>query len=205
MSEASAGAPQGELDLALEIDSPLDMPRWRPLAHWAMAFPLYIFAIAPIILGIFAWIVAWFAILFTGRMPVMMHNLITLWIRFHYRLIAFVFGLTIAYPPLTFSPGGPDDGDHNGVTITMPGLRGETSRLALIHSIMAIPHAIVLFFLGFAFLGAGAVAWFAVLITGKYPAALHGFMINVLFWQLRVQAYVGMLYEQYPRFGFGNP
>jgi hypothetical protein len=193
--------PQGEPLVGYEIGGPLEMPRWRPLVQWAMAFPHFIFAIAPIILGIVGWVWAWFAILFTGRMPVMAHNFITLWLRFHYRLYAFFFGLTTAYPPLTFSPGGPDDADHEGVTVTLPGLQAQTSRLALIHMILAIPHLLILAFLWIVFLLAGAVAWVAVLITASYPAGLRAFMIKVLAWQLRVQAYVGMLDGQYPRFG----
>lgn len=198
MSEQSIDEPL----IGLSIDSAPEMPRWRPLVHWAMSIPVLIFAIAPIILAIVGWVVAWFAILFTGRMPVMAHNFITLWLRFYYRLYAFLFGLTTAYPPLTFSPGGTDDGEQEGVTITMPGLEERTSRLALIHMILAIPHLIILYVLWIGFLLAGAAAWVVVLVTGRYPQGLRGFMIGVLTWQFRVHAYVGMLFGPYPRFGF---
>jgi hypothetical protein len=186
----------------LQVDGALEMPRWRPLVQWAMAIPVIIMGVFVQVLGIFALLIAWFAVLFTGRMPTLMHNLITLWIRFHFRLFSFIFGWTIVYPPLTFSPGGPDDGEYDTVTVTMPGLEGETSRVALIHWLMAIPHLIILAALGYAVLAVGAISWFAVLFTGRYPEGLRKFMIDVANWQLRVQAYVGMLNSDYPKFGF---
>ena len=197
-----SGGQEGEPALAYEIDGPLEMPHWRPLVQWAMAIPVMIVGIAAYIIGALGWLVAWFAILFTGKMPAAMHNWITIYIRFMYRLWAFYFGWTLVYPPFVFSGGGADDGKYESVSVTLPEHQEETSRLALIHFIMAIPHMILLYFLMIAVWVVGVICWFAVLFTGKYPEGLRDFMIRVTTYQFKVYSYVGMLYEPYPKFTF---
>ena len=44
-------------------------------------------------------------------------------------------------------------------------------------------------------------AWFAVLLTGRYPKGIFGFVEGVLRWGLRVQAYAFVLVtDRYPPF-----
>jgi hypothetical protein len=44
------------------------------------------------------------------------------------------------------------------------------------------------------------IAWFAILFTGAYPAALHRFGVGVLRWTVRVEAYLLLLHDAYPPF-----
>jgi hypothetical protein len=44
------------------------------------------------------------------------------------------------------------------------------------------------------------VGFFAVLVTGEYPRGVRSFLVNVYRYVLRVQAYVGLLTDQYPPF-----
>jgi hypothetical protein len=67
--------------------------------------------------------------------------------------------------------------------------------------LLAIPHYIVLFFLGIAVLVCLVVAWFAILFTGRYPRGLFDFIVGVNRWSLRVDAYAFMLVtDRYPPF-----
>ena len=61
-----------EQTVHLEIDYPnveQDLNRWLPLVKWFLAIPHYIVLAFLAIGAIFAIIIAWFAILFTGRYP----------------------------------------------------------------------------------------------------------------------------------------
>jgi hypothetical protein len=44
------------------------------------------------------------------------------------------------------------------------------------------------------------IGFFAVLITGGYPQGLRDFLVGVYRYNVRVQAYVGLLTDQYPPF-----
>ena len=56
-------------------------------------------------------------------------------------------------------------------------------------AVLAIPHYIVLFFLDLASFIVVIVAWFAILITGRYPRGMFGFVEGVIRWNVRVTAY----------------
>ena len=71
----------------------------------------------------------------------------------------------------------------------------------LLKWLLAIPHYIVLFFLGIAAFFAVILAWFAILATGRYPRALFDFIVGVGRWGLRVAAYAFLLVtDRYPPF-----
>ena len=62
--------------------------------------------------------------------------------------------------------------------------------------ILAIPHWIVLVFLGIAAFVVWLVASLAIVVTGRYPAVLLRFSIGVAHWAVRVSAYGGTLSQQ---------
>jgi len=77
--------------------------------------------------------------------------------------------------------------------------------LPLVKWFLAIPHYIVLWFLGIAALVVVIVAWFAILFTGRYPKDLFDFVVGVLRWCLRVEAYAFLLTtDRYPPFRLGE-
>ncbi|MGH2952207.1 MAG: DUF4389 domain-containing protein [Solirubrobacterales bacterium] len=72
--------------------------------------------------------------------------------------------------------------------------------LPLVKWLLAVPHYIVLFFLIIGVLFAKIAAFFAVLITGRYPEGIFSFVSGVLGWSWNVTAYVYLLTDRYPPF-----
>ena len=89
----------------LEIDYPdveQDLNRWLPLVKWLLAIPHYIVLAFLAIGGIFVWIIAWFAILFTGRYPRPLFDYMVGVGRWALRVQAYAFLLvTDRYPPFS--------------------------------------------------------------------------------------------------------
>jgi hypothetical protein len=86
-------------------DAAHDLNRWLPLVKWLLAIPHYIVLIFLWIALIVVVIIAWFAILFTGRYPRGMFDFVEGVIRWGNRVIAYAFLLvTDRYPPFTLRP-----------------------------------------------------------------------------------------------------
>jgi len=86
-------------------DAKGQLNRWLPLVKWFLAIPHYI-VLAVLYLGaLVVVIVAWFAILFTGRYPRGIFDYVEGVIRWHNRVVGYAFILvTDQYPPFRLRP-----------------------------------------------------------------------------------------------------
>jgi hypothetical protein len=81
-------------------DARQDLNRWLPLVKWLLAIPHYIVLAFLYLAVIVVVIVAWFAILFTGRYPRGIFDFVEGVIRWHNRVVGYAFILvTDRYPP----------------------------------------------------------------------------------------------------------
>ncbi len=115
--------------------------------------------------------------------------------RFSLRVTAYFALLRDEYPST-------DEEQAVHVAFPYPDVKQDLNRwLPLVKWFLAIPHYIVLFFLGIAAFVSVVIAWFAILITGRYPRGLFDFVVGVFRWSLRVAVYAFILTtDQYPPF-----
>lgn len=115
--------------------------------------------------------------------------------RFSNRVGAYLGLLTDRYPSTEAEQSVHLDLDY-------PNVKQDLSRwMPLVKWLLAIPHYIVLAVLAVGAIFAILIAWFAILITGRYPRALFDYVVGVGRWALRVQAYATLLItDRYPPF-----
>jgi uncharacterized protein DUF4389 len=98
----------------------------------------------------------------------------------------------------------PSTDERQSVTLEFPypdAKQGLNRWLPLVKWFLAIPHYVVLVFLGLAAIVCVILAWFAILFTGRYPRGLFDFVVGVLRWGNRVAGYAFVLVtDQYPPF-----
>jgi Domain of unknown function (DUF4389) len=148
------------------------------------------------VLGVVAWFVAafsWVAILVTGRHPGALWRLAAFYLGWRVRAIAYLTLLRDEYPPF-------GEGEYPAeLVLSVPD--GPRDRLTVaFRFFLALPHLVVLWLLSFVWACTTAIAWFVILFTGRYPERLYGFALGVLAWDVRVQAYMLLLRDEYPPF-----
>jgi len=200
-----------------------ELSRWLWLVKWLLAIPHFIALFFLFIAFILLSIVAFFAILFTGRYPRSIFDFNVGVLRWGWRVAFYSYGAlgTDRYPPFTLAPV-PDYPASVEVAYPERLSRG----LVLVKWwLLAIPHYLVLGIL----LGGGS--WFArsggwdrdgdewrggegpglivllvvfaaiaLLFTTRYPRGIFRFVMGLDRWVLRVVGYAALMTDAYPPF-----
>ena len=115
--------------------------------------------------------------------------------KFSARVSSYLILLTHEYPST-------DEDQAVHIDIPYPDVKEELHRgMPLVKWFLSIPHWFILCFLSIAAVACTVIAWFAILFTGRYPKGLFDFVVGVMRWSIRVQAYAFLLTtDRYPPF-----
>jgi len=115
--------------------------------------------------------------------------------RFTARVGVYILLLTDRYPST-------EDDQNLHLDVPYPDAKNDLNRgLPLVKWFLAIPHYFILFFLFIAVFVVTFIGWFAIIFVGRYPRGLFDFVVGVLRWTWRVQAYAILLAtDKYPPF-----
>jgi hypothetical protein len=139
-------------------------------------------------------LIAFFAILFTGKYPEGLFNFNRGIMRWQANVTAYYDLLRDEYPPFSMDPG------QYPVTfeIDMP---ENLQRWAPLYKwILAIPHFIIVGVLGFIAFFVVIYGGIMVLTSGTYPEGAFRFVVGVQRWSLRTTTYAFFFHDQYPPF-----
>lgn len=191
------GVPSG-VPVDVSLDAPLEVARWRPLVAWLLAIPHFVVLYVMGIVAEICMLIAFFSVLFTKRVPPGVHGFIVRYYRYAWQVYSYMLFMRESYPEWASQAGDVDPGvDPARVTIRRA---DELQRWAPLYKwILAIPHFIVLMVLIIGAFLAVVIAWFAVLITGRWPEGLRNYLVGVARWSMRVNAYI-LLRDEYPPF-----
>ena len=214
---------RGDLDLTFDVDYPQQLSRWKTAFRLVLALP--ILALVAILVGpyrfegltaswgIDPWTVTVPNFAYVGGLLVLAPLLMIVirrkyprwwfdWnvglLKLQSRVAAYLYLLRDEYPST-------DEDQAVHLTVRYPDTPQELNRwLPLVKWLLAVPHYVVLLVLTVASMVAVVIAWFAVVITGRYPRPLFSFSVGYLRWNYRVIAYAFLLAtDKYPPFRLG--
>jgi len=190
----TTAAPAPSYPLIYDVEYPERLSRWLIFVKWLLAIPHYIVLYALNIVSRVITLVAFFAILFTKRYP---RGLFNLWLGIHRwsaNVSAYTGLMRDEYPPFSM------DADKYPVTFDVQYAEELNRWLPLVKWLLAFPHYIALILLFVASLFVYIVVFFSILFTTKFPRGMFDFVVGVQRWGLRVNAYVGLVRDEYPPF-----
>jgi uncharacterized membrane protein len=175
------------------IDHAQKRSRLTALFRILLAIPVIIVAYVYELVTLIAVIIAWFALLITGRYPEGLYNFVAGFVRFYLRLTGYLFLAVDAYPPFS----GADDPDYP-LHVSIPERKDHYNRLLVLLRIpFAIPLGIYVYLLLIVFEILSVIAWFVIVIAGRLPSFIASYQQFTLGWLARVEALVLLLTESY--------
>ena len=189
---ANMGSP--EFPLRFDVVYPEQLNRWLVLVKWLLAIPHILIVYALVNVASVIQFIAFFAILFTTKYPQPLFEFVVNIYRWQANLYAYLGLMRDEYPPFSWEPG------QYPVTFEIDYPQELNRWLPLVKWLLALPHYVVLFFLGIAALAVWVIAFFAILFTATYPRGMFDFIVGVLRWGNRVNAYVYFMRDEYPPF-----
>lgn len=186
--------------LQYDVAYPEHLNRWLPLVKWLLIIPQ---AIVLALVGLVAYVVgiiAFFAILITGKYPAGMFNFSLGVLRWAANVTAYTYLQRDEYPPFSMQAG------TYPVTVTLAYPQSLSRWKIFLKWLFVIPHFIVLYLLNIARSVCVFVAFFSILFTKTYPRGLFDFVVGVDRWTYRVYSYIFLLTDAYPPFSMdGTP
>jgi hypothetical protein len=211
--------------LQLEGQLDEDLNRWLWLVKWILAIPHFIVLVFLWLAFVLTTVVAFFAILFTGRHPRALFTFKVGVLRWSWRVCFYSYNAlgTDRYPPFTLADV-PDYPARLDVAYPQQLSRG----LVLVKWwLLALPqYLIVGVFAGGTLAGLNAanhhggwssgggligllvlIAAVILLFTGRYPRSIFDFIMGMNRWVYRVIAYATLMTDEYPplRLDMGGP
>lgn len=163
----------------------LAIPHFLVLAFWGLA----VFC---------AVVVAWFALLFTGRWPMGLYMFTVNYMKYYTRVVGYTYLLTDPYPPF---PSGINDEPDYPVRLDVAAPLPEYSRLkVLLRIFYVIPAAILVYILNLVLELVGFVAWLVIVVTGKQPKGLQDVIALCVSYHARANGLFLLVTETYPPF-----
>jgi len=182
--------------IGYEVDYVEQRSRATTFFRLLMAIPAMIVAFVYQFGMVVVYVIAWFALLFTGRWPAGMYNFMAGALRAMTRFQGYVMLLTDTYPPF-------DLGEHPEypVRLTVGPPKESYSRVKVFfRGLLSIPVMLISYALQIVAGIGWTLAWFVIVVTGKQPEGLQK-MINLgVAYSARATAYYFLVTEDWPPF-----
>jgi len=191
VSDAPMGLPPQST--ALEIEFPPQHNRLTTFFRFILAIPLFLFIWVYEIAALVAVIIAWFALVITGRYPDGLYRFVSGFLRYYMRVVCYILLVVDVYPPF----GGAEYPDYP-VHVAIPERKQEYSRRkALLRFFYLLPMLILVCFLMIVLYVLVIIAWVAIVVSARLPEFIATYAQFALGWLFTFQALALMLTENY--------
>jgi Domain of unknown function (DUF4389) len=161
----------------------LAIPHLFVLALWGLVVELVV-------------VIAWFALLFTGRYPFTLYQFVATFLRYATYVNGYYNLLCDPYPPFS---GDGTEGYPVRLQVGPP--KERYSRLKVFFRwLLAIPVALIMWAMQIVAHVGSFIAWFAIVILGRQPRGLQDMIALGLSYQMRAYPYLFLLTEEWPPF-----
>lgn len=191
-------APERDDHVVVTFDGPTTQRRWTVALRFILAIPHFLWIGLVGIAAFFVALAAWFAALFTGRVPNGMARFLSNFVQYQARVYGYTYLLlSDQYPPFAL-----EDSDYAINVATNP---GQLNRAAVFFRfILMVPGYIVSTLVLIGAQIAGVIGWLITLILGRLPTPLWEANAAVLRYQARFQAFIFLLTAEQPKALFGD-
>jgi hypothetical protein len=166
--------------------------------RYIVAIPWIIVAYIYGIVAEIAAIIAWFAIVFTGKYPEGLYDFNAGYLRMSSRTNSFLYLLTDEFPPF-----GGEEASGYPVRIGVPAPLGGYDRLKTgLRLIIGIPVMLLAIVQAIILYVVAIIAWFAILFTGKLGEGLFNPMRSAMAYLVRTSGYFLLITEDWPPFSY---
>jgi Domain of unknown function (DUF4389) len=194
-TETAAATQQHPIRLIVNDD--LQRTRLTVFFRLILAIPLILWALLWGVISFLAWIVNWFATLFTGRSPDGLHNFLATYLRFTTHVRAYVLLIADPYPGFTGKLG------TYPIDLEIDPPERQNRWTVFFRIILAIPALFVTNIMSNLSQLLAIFSWFIALITGRVPEGIRNFAALALRIETQTYGYVLLLTSRYPSFNVG--
>lgn len=220
----------GDYPIDVKIDGPARQSRWKTLGRLILAIPAVILASALTgapggggsgyqsnstnaedtewwgfsgTTGVvaFAAFFGWFVCVALARMPLGFRDFVVYGLRYSAQTIGYLLFLTDRYPSSDPRlPAATQPTPVKPITLTVIDELRRSRLTVFFRILLAIPHIVWLILWGVAVFFAVLFGWFAALITGRLPDALHRFIGAYVRYEIHVLAFIYLVANPFPGF-----
>ncbi len=183
-------------DVTLDIPYQQDQSRLTTFFRLLLVIPPAIW-LALLGIGAFvAVVIAWFALLFTGRYPQELYGFNSMVARYNAKVNGYYFLVTDRFPGF----GADTPADYPVQLRVGPPLPAYDRVKVLLRIILVIPPYLIAYAMNIVATVGAILAWFVIVFTGRLPYGIYGIVRLGLSYQVRVVPYYLLLTETWPVF-----
>jgi Domain of unknown function (DUF4389) len=195
--ETTAAQPAPQHPIRLVVNDDLQRNRLTVFFRLILAIPHLLWLTLWGVITLLAYIVNWFATLFTGRSPEGLHNFLATYLRYQTHVRAYLLLVADPFPPFTGKAG------TYPIDLEVDGPERQNRLTVFFRWILAVPALLLAYVLGYLNQLLAVFSWFIALVLGRVPEGLRNFAALAIRIETQTYAYLMLLTGRYPSFNVG--